>query len=538
MRIGLVSALPVLFLSAQTQPPADQKSALEGQVVNSATGEPLRKAHLTLRRVDASGGEIGSSPAGASVVSAVTDAQGKFAFAGLEAGRYELIGRHDGFVEQRYGARRRYRPGTPISLMAGEQKRDIVMRLAPFGSVSGRMVDEDGDPIPYVQVILLAFQYTSKGRQLIPNQSGSTNDLGEYRIFGVNPDRYYLKASPPNTVRTAPDDLDGESYVTAYYPGVPDALSAAPLDVGPGQQLRGIDMALRQRRPVSIRGRAIKPAGAASMTLVLSTSDAAGTSTSMGVGIRDPDGKFQLQGVAPGAYSLIARTGVDNKPYSARVPIQVGSTDIEGIELHLAPAVDLTGQVRIEGKTEAKPARVFLDLEGQDSSAGADVKEDGRFGFYELGPDVYKISVRPPEGLYLKSVRWGDADITDSGLDLSAGAAAGELVITLSANGGEIDGSVESDQSEPAASTTVTLVPAVSQAHFKMTTTDAQGHFRIRGIAPGSYKLFAWDDVNVSAVEYDPEFLKAFELMGQSVEISENAKEDVHLKLIRTPAEQ
>ena len=148
----------------------------------------------------------------------------------------------------------------------------------------------------------------------------------------------------------------------------------------------------------------------------------------------------------------------------------------------------------------------------------------------------YQVSAEAPEELYLKAVRWGDRDVMQSGLDLTQGAAESRLVVVMSANGGQIDGEVEDDQSAPVVAATVTLVPSgapLSKSLFKWAKTSPAGHFRMQGIAPGSYKLFAWEAVDINELMYNPDFLKPFDSQAQSVEISEGSKESVQLKLIK-----
>jgi hypothetical protein len=222
----------------------------------------------------------------------------------------------------------------------------------------------------------------------------------------------------------------------------------------------------------------------------------------------------------------------------------VGTADLEGIELHLQPPMDIAGQIRIEGKTSGKLSQVNVLLESGGHGAwgeGSGAKEDGSFALPGLEPGVYQVSAQAPEDLYLKAVRWSDRDVMQSGLDLTGGAAESRLVVVMSANGGQIDGVVEDDQSAPVAVAMVTLVPAgaaASKSLFKTAMTSPAGHFHMQGIAPGSYKLFAWEDADPNQVMYDPDFLKPFDSQAQSVEIAEGSRKSVQLTLIKQAAEK
>jgi hypothetical protein len=105
----------------------------------------------------------------------------------------------------------------------------------------------------------------------------------------------------------------------------------------------------------------------------------------------------------------------------------------------------------------------------------------------------------------------------------------------LSPNGGQIDGTVLNTQQQPAGGATVVLVPGTGLREqtrlFKDVATDQTGHFSVKGIAPGDYKLFAWEDIEPGAYQ-DPEFLKPFESLGETFSIREGSRETTQLKLI------
>jgi hypothetical protein len=148
------------------------------------------------------------------------------------------------------------------------------------------------------------------------------------------------------------------------------------------------------------------------------------------------------------------------------------------------------------------------------------------------------VSVNIMESYYLKSVRIGDQDVTDTGVDFTQGFPASEMVVTLSSNGGQIDGTVQNAKSEPAVGVSVTLIPEASRRSlsylYKSATTDQNGHFTIKGIKPGEYKVFAWEEMELGAY-MDPDFLKPHESAGEAVSIKEDARESLQVKAI--PAE-
>jgi protocatechuate 3,4-dioxygenase beta subunit len=524
MRFSVLLLCSSLLLFGQTSAETPEKGVLAGKVLNSVTGEPMRKAHVALISMAdrPKGKQASPSPA-----STVTDAVGSFEFTALAPGSYRVDAFREGFVSPN-GRKPSWLPH--LTLASGEEKRDIVIRLMPLGVITGRILDEDGDPIRGVQVQAMVYQYTAAGRQLAPRGSGMSDDLGAYRIYEVQPGRYYLRAGTMGMMHYG--GLGRESYAGSYYPGTPDATEASTIEVGAGLTLEGINLTLRRTRAANIRGRVMNPGKNLTVGLM---QEGGGYRTD----VNDPDGKFELQGVPPGSYILTAASTVGGRNYSARLPIQAGATDLEGIELHLIPPMEIAGQIRVEGKTSAKLSglRVELESEGQGvSAAGGGTKEDGSFAFEDLPPAVYYVRAFLPEDLYLRAVRWSDRDVMQSGIDLTQGAAESKLVVVLSANGGQIDGVVEDDQSAPAVEAMVTLVPlsgTPSRSLFKFALTSPTGHFHMQGIAPGSYKLFAWEAVDINELMYDPDFLKPFDSQAQSIEISESSRKSVQLKLIK-----
>jgi hypothetical protein len=166
------------------------------------------------------------------------------------------------------------------------------------------------------------------------------------------------------------------------------------------------------------------------------------------------------------------------------------------------------------------------------------VKEDGSFVLRNVGPENYTVSLYGmPENFYTKSVRLGDQEVLDAGLDLSRGGG-GQIEIVLSPSGGQVEGVVLDAKQQPAGAAHVVLVPEPRRREqtnlYKTGTTDQYGRFTLRGITPGDYKLFAWDDIETGAYQ-DPDFLKPLENRGESVSIRENSRESAQLKLI--PAE-
>jgi len=553
--------LPALFycaaLSAQVTPAPpiaqpsvrpEDKCLLEGTVVNAVTGEPLKKVHLTMRPLGAPNGV----PYGT-----MTDNAGHFLMDDVDPGRYNFAASRNGFVTQTYSAQGSTNRNTLLTLTNGNKLKEIVFKLTPQGVISGRILDEDGEPLANVAVQCLRYGYQRGRRQLMNQNGGSTNDLGEFRLFGMPPGKYvisatyqlrdmFVTATPERIVGTAlAIQAAEEGYATIYYPNSTSPDNAGALEITPGAQISGINMTLVRIRTVRIKGHlnvGAAPEARRNINIMLMPRDNTGFGMprAMARGI-DAQGNFQVRGVAPGSYVLRANYNTENKQYSARLPLEVGNSNIEGIELDLQPPAEIDGHVIIEENGDLKGAnlQVFLQTKAIGSmmgGGGGPVKEDQTFKLMNIGQDVYDIDVFGlPEGSYLKSVRLGEQDVTEIGVDFTQGVSAGQLTVILNPNGGQVDGAVQNAKGDAAVGATVTLIPdaehrAISWM-YKTANTDQNGHFTIKGVRPGEYKIYAWEDLEPGAPE-DPDFVKPHESAGEAVSLKEGSHETVQLKVV------
>jgi hypothetical protein len=256
--------------------------------------------------------------------------------------------------------------------------------------------------------------------------------------------------------------------------------------------------------------------------------------------VADDRGSFEIKGVTPGSYVLSAESEDGGKRQQARAEVDVDNSDVEGVVLALRPPLEVHGHVRLEGDIELPSTRVRVTLMPQQEfmffgGATAVLDSDLNFALTELSDGDYTLRCfgLPPDA-YVSSATMGKRDVLFDGVSLRGKAEA--LQIVISASGGRLDGAVMDEHDQPFAGARVVLVPDESrwkrQDLFKVASSDQYGQFSVRGIAPGKYKLFAWETVDEGAY-YDPEFLRPILDRGRSVEILPAARADAQVKVIR-----
>jgi protocatechuate 3,4-dioxygenase beta subunit len=525
--------------------PTEKKdeTIVSGMVVKLADSEPLRKARVNLRSADDNTHSI----------SVVTDSAGQFRLKASDAGRYHLTVSRVGFVSQEYGQKKPDDPGALLTLRPGQEVKDLLFRLIPSAVIAGKILDEDGEPLPEIQVSALRQVYLEGKRSLATETMAQTNDLGEYRLFGLRPGRYFVSAVFPPWGRFSGDDDSEEAqsnhqgYAKMFYPGTPEAAKAIPVSVKSGEEIPSVQIFMHQLPVYRIRGHVYnqithKTGRQTNVFLTPKTKSREWGDERQNF-VQKPDGSFEISDVLPGSYVLIAMWYDEGSSHSARIPVEVSSADVEGIAITITPGTDIAGRIIWEGTPSLEQDELFVMLESPETSVSfggrSRVTPGNTFLLKSVGDGAYMPRIwGEGKDCYTKDVQYAGASALEDGFTLSR-AAPGTLEITISARGARVRGSVADSDGLPVAGVHVVLVPERSRRTryrlYNTQTTDQYGHFELRGIAPGDYKLFSWEEVESGAWE-DPEFLKDFEDKGEKISLQEAEQKSVNLTAIRTKA--
>jgi hypothetical protein len=387
------------------------------------------------------------------------------------------------------------------------------------------VLDEEGDPIQGVGIQVLRFSYATGKRQLIPVGGAVSNDHGEYRVYALPAGRYSLLAIPRGAPLTHPPDSNAlipevqEPLAALYYPGVPDPASASQIFLPEGGELADVNFALARVRAVTVRGRILSPVedfGGSQIQVVLARVEgkAASYINRESAAIDKATGRFEFRGIAPGSYWLVA-----SQLYGKYLQ--------ENLTVALTSGFDIAGIVEMEGAPRSLPHLTVRLTPSEGLALGAQpVSTAGVNGVIRLSgvtPGIWNFTLDSlPEGVWIKAATFGAADVIGGELNVPAGPP-GLLRIVLAGNGAQISGVVAEDSKPRRA--TVVLVPTAPELQqaaemYRATTTQDKGTFTFTGVRPGSYKLFAFEEVEALAW-LNPDFLKLVDSMGESISVVE-----------------
>jgi hypothetical protein len=573
-----VKLFSVAVLLAFLQAATPQTGGIEGIVVRTGTNEPLEGTELRITPI--------AVQAGNDVPMPTTDKDGRFSVSGLAPGRYLAMAMKGGYAAQIYGSRQTgitglagignreqdlAAAGALINVVAGEVVRGVVIRLTPSATISGRVLGATGEPLVAMQVELLPVTFDASGRRyLIPLTQVDTDDRGEYRLFNVEPGRYYVSVrwTPVSVARQEVNaelrtvdatGSNGQRYAPAFYPGTPDLSRASIIEVKAGETLSAVDILMRPPAPRpmrQVRGRIVDsttgqpppPNAPSSFAMIPRDTEYLNSLPTFDPHLM-PDGSFELRDVPEGSYWFVVRvTSARTTAGTGRtavVPVNLVGGDIEGITVSLLPVISISGRATLDGMPWTSADADNFQVRLTASRAGpftmnmapnpspAFFQADGSFLITNVNPGEYELIFSGlPADAYVQEARFGGQDALMQSLTLN-GTNPGLLDVTVSTRSGQLTGVVIDRDRKPVPDVEAVLIPVgIRRAdRHKTARTDASGRFLMRGIAPGDYRVYAWE--NIERFRYfDEEFVRQFDAAGKSVRVEEGVRGMVELEMI------
>jgi hypothetical protein len=499
-----VAALLALLSVAQPpardrpRPPARGTAVIAGVITTGARpARPVRRARVALGSPDHYYGRL-----------VITEDDGTFRFEGLPPGRYSLSASKAAYLPTAYGAARSGRPGTTITLGQGDSLM-LPMHMDRGGVITGTVLDDEGQPAAGIGVEALVETYAAGTRRRTRAGATTTDDRGEYRMFGLSPGEYFVAARPPRAmaevqvltdreIRRAlsqvrqqgvqtrpgpsrpspaplqpPEPRSRVGFAPVFYPGTPVPARARPITIGHEEERHGIDFQLEHVPVATVRGTVTAPGGTSRLMMVTlsprrSTDDpAAGLPLSTaGAG----GGMFTFTAVPPGEYTVQARVMPagpaagrpldEDAPVWASTDIIVDGQDVTGVSLVLQAPLKISGSVVFKGRPATElPMSIDMPLsfERLDSRTAPAaprlrVDPDGRFTISGILPGRYVAptlrGIRSSVGgWWVISVVANGRNLLDHPLELERSVT--NAVVTLADRASEITGTLRDRAGHP-----------------------------------------------------------------------------------------
>ncbi len=596
----LLLVLATCTAAAQQQAPARDAvvtptfggGAISGTVVNDEDQpHPVRRAVVTL--------------SGAGLVpnrGAITDDDGRFTLTGLPAGRFTLTVMRASFITSVYGAKRPGRPGTAIAVGDGQAVTGLVARLWRGAAIGGVVRDEKGVPVPNIPITATSARPGGNAGILTLSNNGATTDnLGEFRIFGLEPGTYVVSAKPSSgsgAPLVAPSEAEIDAllaavrshssqpspaaaqpapqiaakpfdYAPVYFPGTPSLSQATPVTLVAGQELTGLEFSLQRISTSVVQGVVTRPdgspaAGATLQMMAVMPATFAASSPLTFNATAGPDGIFRIAQVTPGDYKLVVRAPLKAPPPSApgapqggggfvspggaepslyaQTDIPVSGSDVTGLALQLEPGLTVAGRVTFSGTTKV-PAdlpkiQVWLKSPGLPTRPGAPIntiafvrpsfaRADGTFEITNVVPGPYQLTVTmtgpDADHWWPASAMMGERDLLEGQTEIARGSSGTAMVVTFTDRHSELSGTLQTANGAPASDVFVIAYAAdrkfwgVAARRVRAVRPDADGHYSIKDLPPGEYKISAVTDVDQDDWQ-DPGFLD--KLIGTAISIA------------------
>jgi hypothetical protein len=513
---GLLAAQAYIAAQTATAPQVIPANGyrIAGTVVSKTDGHPLARARIVLRDTKDS----------RKFESQVTAEDGKFDFPGIPAGKYSLNGAKRGFITAAYDQHDQF--STAIVTGAGIDTEALVLRLAPAAVISGKILDESGEPVRHASVTLYYEDHSSGVDQIHQSRGAQTDDQGAYEIPSLTPGTYFLSANakpwyavhpqtdPPgsrprrNSPPEAPENFDRSldvAYPLTYYSDVTEADSATPIPLRGGEHLQ-VDIHLN---PVP------------SLHLLFHVPILGNHGYAIPQ-LEQPafDGSTFFQGdstrvISPG---LVEMAGVPAGRYNIRINQPGGSVRMNGVdvtkdhvEISTSSAEAMSSvklSVQVAGATTL-PDRLSMGLRSSSRvfAGWKLVDAKGEVELPQIAAGRYEVAVwGPPQPYSIKQMSAEGATVSGHTLIVPAGSSA-SVSLTVVAGSSKIEGTA-TRAGKPFAGAMVVLVPKdvtkdgskdpeTNRDLFRRDQSDLDGTFNLRNVVPGSYTLLAiengWD---------------------------------------------
>ena len=483
-----------------------------------------------------------------------TNGGGAFEFRELPPGTYRVVASKPGYEPivsgmPPLGMRILY-SGRSVTLAAGEVHDGIDIPLAPLATLSGRVLDDNGEPLQGASVQLLQIRYDAGGRQLVSTDVAArmTDDVGRYRLYGLAAGAYIVSASIGGV-----SSADVPGYLRSYFPATSNPVEAQFVSIRPSEAIAGIDLSMVRGRTARVAGKILDHAGAPTTggSVMLRPSRRSSV-IGVSVGARLLDGvRFEFPNVPPGDYVIQANRGRSNPSTEGEfgaLSVVVNGTEVTDLVLQMSTGSTVSGSIlfdTVDPSKQPPPSTVELssfpvdfDVSPSNNFATANVRADGQFQMSGLhGPRRLLLKKVPP-GWALKEILVNGIDATDRPIAFGkqdTSLAGVEVILTDRVN--ELSGTVTDNQAARVAGANVIVFATdrdrwyPASRFLRTALAGPDGAFVMSGIPAGTYYAAAVARLPQDDAWQEPAFLEALRANATAVTISEGQQRLVNLRL-------
>jgi protocatechuate 3,4-dioxygenase beta subunit len=550
----LALAIPALVAPAEPQipglappDPVIGSGIIRGRITSLDTGKPLRRAQVSLIADEL----VPPPPRTAS-----TSNDGRYEFRDIPPGRYTLRVERSGYLALSYGQRRPGDLGRPLEIADKEVAEKVDFALPRMGVISGRVLDDLGEPIAGVTVWVLQARFVHGRRQLVATGANVSTDItGRYRLLSLPPGEYAVMATTRDTWPHESDPRQVLGHAPTFFPGTSASAQAQRVKLGTGQHTTGIDFSLVAGRASRVSGIATSasglPLGGETVSMMY---EIGGPTMWMGSAVAvastkaAADGAWTFSNIPPGEYRLSLRTAARaNQPVQeGQLTVHVAGADLEGVTVVAGAGGTLRGEVvtddgsplpagfdRMQVRPPFNPnGRMMISVLHPDNGR---VQNDGSFEVQGVLSETV-LSIGPLTGDWmLKAIEVDGRDIADLPLPVEHGKTLSGVRVVLTSRPTIIRGALRDEKQHPAEGTVIVFSDDRAKWRegsraIRTTRLDQRGLFTFKGLPAGDYLLVALESVQ-DGQWHDPEFLEGLRGRARRVAIADAESKQVDLVL-------
>ena len=512
----------VIFMAllAQDAPPTATipilNAAVSGTVRDKNTGKPLA-GYTVSTYVGATwiANTIQMS-SGTKEVKATTDESGHYKLTDLPAAPYRITAR-----DSRGGF------GSDVTkhiILNGHDLEDLNFDMIVEGTIKGRILDENKEPVPGITVILVSREYyLGQPGYFFRGASAPANDRGEYTVDRVPAGKpFYLMAElrrrnlPAHSETPLNTMLRRRVPMRTWYPNSPAKEGAAPVILRTGETRERVDIEMKKSANFCASGTLLTPTGGPgeldfdieAQQPSSGSHEGGGMFMVTGNGRTGSDGEFRICDLSPGSYRMQVSQNKGDFLFGTAI-VNIADEDLRGLKIAALPTVSLAGEVVLDGPVPVTPLPTKVSLSLQpllrsrrqgEGPSGARVAIPDTFTIANTIVDDYAVRATVNgTGLYVKDIQWNGISINRQALRMTTSAAGTGLRVVIGQDGGTIAAAVTTKDNNPAPAIRTVAFPAEIASEGTLAAamvsgqTDQTGAWTTQPLAPGKYYIGAID---------------------------------------------